>query len=72
MCRESFLCECIEFSRMRIALNGCVEPIGVKHLEPRTETRQLPWVQLLDGFFDVFSGCHVRNIAFARRPGKVA
>jgi hypothetical protein len=27
---------------------------------------------LLDGFFDVFSGCHVRNIAFARRPGKVA
>jgi hypothetical protein len=27
---------------------------------------------LLDGFFDVFSGRHMRNIAFAQRPGKVA
>ena len=71
MCREGFLCECVEFSGVRIVLNGGVEPIGVKHLEPCTETCQLPRVQLLDGFFDVFGGRHIRNIASARRREKV-
>ena len=71
MCREGFLCECVEFSGVHIVLNGGVEPIGVKHLEPCTETCQLPRVQLLDGFFDVFGGRHMRNIASVRRYEKV-
>jgi hypothetical protein len=71
MCREGFLCECVKFSGVRIVLNGGVEPIGVKHLEPCAETCQLPRVQLLDGFFDVFGGRHIRNIASARRREKV-
>jgi hypothetical protein len=72
MCREGFLCECVEFSGVHIVLNGGVEPIGVKHLEPCTETCQLPRVQLLDGFFDVFGGHHIRNIASVRRREKGA
>ena len=71
MCREGFFCKCIEFSGVRIVLNGGVEPIGVKHLEPCAETCQLPRVQLLDGFFDVFGGRHMRNIASVRRYEKV-
>ena len=71
MFREGFFCKCVEFSGVRIALNGRVEPIGVKHCKPRTETCQLLWVQLLDGFFDIFSGRHVKNIAFPRRHEKV-
>jgi hypothetical protein len=71
MCRKGFLCECVEFSGVHIVLNGGVEPIGVKHLEPCTETCQLPKVQLLDGFFDVFGGHHISNIASARRREKV-
>jgi hypothetical protein len=70
MCREGFLCECVEFSGVHIVLNGGVEPIGVKHLEPRTETCQLPRLQLLDGFFDVFGARHIGNIASARRREK--
>ena len=38
MCHEGFFRKSVEFSAMRIAFNGCVEPIGVKHLEPRSET----------------------------------
>jgi hypothetical protein len=71
MCREGFLCECVEFSGARIILNGGVEPIGVKHLEPCTEPCQLPRVQSLDGFFDVFGGRHISYIASARRREKV-
>ena len=71
MCRQGFFCKCIEFSGLRIVLNGRVEPIGVKHLKPCTETCQLPRIQLLDGFFDVFGGRHVRNIASVRRYEKV-
>ena len=44
MCRQGFFCKCIEFSGLRIVLNGGVEPIGVKHLEPCAETCQLPRV----------------------------
>ena len=72
MGREGFLCKAIELSSRGIALNGGVEPIGVKHLEPCTETCQLPRVQLLDGFFDVFGGHHIRNIASVRRREKGA
>jgi hypothetical protein len=71
MCREGFFCKCIEFSGVRIVLYGRVEPISIKYLEPCAETRQLPRVQLLDGFFDIFGGGHVRNIASVRRGEKV-
>ena len=72
MCREGFLCECVEFSGVRIALNGGVEPIGVKHLEPCAETCQLPRVQLLDGFFDVFGGRHIKEYSIRAAPRKGA
>ena len=71
MCREGLFGKCIEFSGVRIALNGCVEPIGVKYLEPRAETGQLTRVQLLDGLFDVLGGRHARDIAPVRRREKV-
>jgi hypothetical protein len=71
MCRQGFFCKCIEFSGLRIVLNDRVEPIGVKHLKPCTETCQLPRIQLLDGFFDIFGGRHMRNIASVRRYEKV-
>jgi hypothetical protein len=41
MGREGFLCKAIELSSRGIALNGGVEPIGVKHLEPCTKACQL-------------------------------
>jgi hypothetical protein len=31
MCRQGLFCKRIEFSGLRIVLNGRVEPIGVKH-----------------------------------------
>jgi hypothetical protein len=71
MGREGFLRKPIELSSRGIALNGSVEPVGVKNLEPCTETCQLPRIQLLNGFFDVFSGRHMRNIASVRRYEKV-
>ena len=71
MCRESLFCKCIEFSGVGIVLDGRVEPIGVKHLEPCAETCQLPRIQLLDGFFDVFGGRHMTDIASERRREKV-
>jgi hypothetical protein len=71
MCRQGLFCKRIEFSGLRIVLNGRVEPIGVKHLKPCTETCQFPRIQLVDGFFDVFGGRHMRNIASVRRYEKV-
>ena len=71
MGREGFLRKPIELSSRGIVLNGRVEPIGVKHLKPCTETCQLPRIQLLDGFFDVFGGRHITNIASVRRYEKV-
>ena len=71
MCRQGLFCKRIEFSGLRIVLNGRVEPIGVKHLKPSTETCQFPRIQLLDGFFAVFGGRHMRNIASVRRYEKV-
>src|SRR5450755_1736208 len=41
MGREGFLCKAIELSSRGIALNGGVEPIGVKHLEPCTRACRL-------------------------------
>ena len=45
MCGEGFLCKGIELSGVRIALDGCVEPISLEGLVPHTETRQLSRVQ---------------------------
>lgn len=41
MCRERFLCKCIELAGARIALNGGIESIGVEGLEPRAKSGQL-------------------------------
>ena len=61
------------FIRMRvklagadIPLNGGVESLCVKHLEPGAKPRKLARGKLFDGFLDVFGGGHVRDIAFAR------
>ncbi len=67
---EGFLCNRIELSGVRIALNGCVEQFSVKHLEPRAKPRQLPRVQLLDGLFDVFGSRHARDITPGEHPEK--
>ena len=39
---EGFFCNRIELSGVRIALDGCVEQFGVKHLEPSAKPCQLP------------------------------
>jgi hypothetical protein len=72
MCREGLFGKCIEFSGACIVLNGRVEPIGVKYLEPGTQTGQFPRFQLLDGFFDVFGSRHAGDIAPVRRREKGA
>ena len=41
MGREGFLCKPIELSSLGIALNGSVEPVGIKSLEPCTKACQL-------------------------------
>ena len=66
MGREGFLRKSIELSNLGIVLNGSVEPGGIKHVEPCTKTCQLSGRQLLDSLFDVFGGCHARDIARVR------
>ena len=60
--REGFLGKGIEPAGVCISLESCVESIGVKSLEPSTKAGQLRGRQLLDGFFDIFGGCHFTNI----------
>src|SRR5260370_16823266 len=62
MCRESFLCICIELSGGSIVCDGFIELLCVKRLEPCTKACQLPRVQLFDGLFDVFGGCLLNHI----------
>src|SRR5260370_37752084 len=62
MCRESFLCICIQLSGGSIVCDGFIELLCVKRLEPCTKACQLPRVQLFDGLFDVFGGCHLNHI----------
>src|ERR1700688_1957635 len=71
MGRESFLCICIELSGGRIVCDGFIELLCVKRLEPCTKARQLPRVQLFDGLFDVFGGCHLSHITPAWRSEKM-
>jgi len=59
---QRLLCGSIELARVGVALDGCVKAIGVKGFEPGTKPCQFPGRQLLDGFLDVFGGCHLGNI----------
>jgi hypothetical protein len=65
--RESFFRMRIKLAGVLVPLNGGIELRGIKGLEPCAKPRQLARGKLFDGFFDVFGGGHVRDIAFA--PG---
>jgi hypothetical protein len=69
--RNCFLGKSIKPASRRISLDGRVEAVGFKNFEPRTKTCQLLRSQLLDSFFDFFSGCHSHNIAFDSVAEKV-
>jgi hypothetical protein len=58
----------IKLAGADIPLNGGVELRRIEGLEPGAKPRQLAWGELFDGFFDIFGGGHVPNIAFARDP----
>ena len=62
MRRDGFLCERIKFAGTRVALNGCVETIGIKRFEPSAESRQLARRQLFDGLFEVLGCFHFTSI----------
>jgi hypothetical protein len=70
MGRDGFLCESIELSGVCVACNGCIEPLGIKRLEPCPEPCQLLRVQLFNGFFDVFGGRHTRGYNTRKAPRK--
>ena len=58
--------ELIKFAGLRIVLDRRIKSLCLELLEPHTKARQLLRSKLLDGFLDIFGGCHTRNIAFAR------
>jgi hypothetical protein len=62
---KSFIGMGIKLAGERVPLNGGVELRRIEGLEPRAKARQFARGKLLDGFFDVFGGGHVANIAFA-------
>src|SRR4051812_17934433 len=68
--RNGLLCKCIELAIARVTFDRSVEPISVERFEPRAKSRQLPRGLLLDGFFDVFGGCHPGNITSERHSEK--
>jgi hypothetical protein len=70
MGREGFLCESIELSGVCVACNGCIEPLGIKHLEPCTEPCQLLHVQSFNGSFDFFGGRHTKGYNIRKAPRK--
>ncbi|HZE54923.1 MAG TPA: hypothetical protein VE111_16860 [Bradyrhizobium sp.] len=55
----------IELASPNVLLNGGIELLRVESLKPRAKPRQLARRKLLDGFFDVFGGGHLGDIAFA-------
>lgn len=63
---KGFFREGIKLAGLRSVLDGGVELLRVEGLKPRAKPRELARGELLDGFFDVFRGGHVRHIAFAR------
>ncbi len=64
--------ERVEFTGARVSLDGGVELLGIKGLEPGTKPRQLVWGELLNGFLDILGGSHGQNIAFTRETEKSA
>ena len=52
----------IEFAIACITFDRRIEPLGIERLEPRAKSCQLARRQLLDGFLNVFCGCHPGNI----------
>src|SRR5205823_4140419 len=69
---ERLFGEYVELAGLSVSFNRGVEMTGLKGLEPRTKAGQFARIQLLDGFFNFFCGCHGRNIASARgveKPG---
>ena len=71
ICRKGFLGKGIEPAGVCISFECCVESIGVKPLEPGTKAGQLGGRQLLDGFFDIFGGCHFGKITPSENRGRV-
>jgi hypothetical protein len=67
---ESFICMRIKPAGLSVALDRGVKLARVKGLEPRAKSRELARGKLFDGFLDVFSGGHARDIAFARGAQK--
>jgi hypothetical protein len=65
---KSFIRKSIELSDAGVPLNGDIELFRVECPEPRAKPRKLTGGKLLDGFFNVFGGCHAENIAFAHDP----
>jgi len=64
VCGKGFLRMRIELAGTNVPLNGGIEPLRVEGLKPRAKPRQLARRKLFDGFFDVFGGGHVGDIAF--------
>jgi hypothetical protein len=71
ICRKGFLGKGVEPAGVCISFDRCVESIGVKHFEPSTKAGQFRGRQLLDSFFDIFGGCHLRNITSQENRGRV-
>ena len=55
----------IKLAGTDVAVDGVVELPRVEGFKPRTKPRQLARGKLFNGFFNVFGGSHVRDIAFA-------
>ena len=56
----------VKFAGACVSLNGGVELLGIKGLEPGAKPRQLAWGELFDGLFDILGGSRGQNIAFVR------
>jgi hypothetical protein len=61
---------CVKFAGARVALDGGVELLGIKGLEPGTKPRQLARGELINGLLDILGGSHGQNIAFTRETEK--
>jgi hypothetical protein len=53
-----------------VAFDGVVELPRVEGFKPRAKPRQLAQGKLFDGFFNIFGGGHVEDVAFAREAKK--
>jgi len=67
---ESFFRMRIKLAGTYVSLNCGVKPLRVEGLEPCAKPRQLARGKLFNGFFDVFGGGHVGDIALGRGTEK--